>query len=709
MRPRASVALYALSLAACGNLLGLHDIVPDGEPVELSFLAEYRGVAEEPLGLVTVMAVDVQGKVVEDFTGEIQLALGDNPGAGTLLGTVTATAIRGIAHFEPVGIDRPGAGYTLVASAAGLRPATTTAIEIVAPRFTPVSVGLGGGRIAGIAASPAPSGGRTTVFASAGDGVYRSGDGGASWKPARFGGHLASRLIADPSQPGVVYSWSSRSLKKTMDGGGAWRELRQFPWAVALDPKNPLVIYVASSDLQRSTDGGLTWTDLDVRCFDVMVDAVLADTLYCSVFDQAAQHLVISRSSDGGETWNAIKRPGSSSYLQMIVATPTGIFVGTDEGLHRSTDAGDSWTRVSALFPYAMAYAPSMPDRLYLSNGTGISVSIDGGASFGAAVPTGDLTLDMAVDPVNPDVVYAAGSRSGVLVSLDGGRSWAPSSKGVGAHAIISVAVAPDAPDTLLTTTDRGTIRSTDGGMSWTTVTQAPVNVRFDPVVSTRAYLCGWSFFATSNDRGASFTGRHAAGLDSPCYGLLVAGTTLYATGSGRLLTSIDGGASWADTGLGPDLHVFSAALGDAAGKVVVVATPDGIHRSVDGGATFTKVTSDYTPSIVADPTVPMRIIGGQCPGLRRSSDGGASFGDTVGDACVYKLIGAGSSLHAVGAAQTGNVLLTSTDGGSTWTSVDITGIPGDRDVNITSIAASDDGSTVYLGTTAGLYKTAAR
>lgn len=709
--PRASIALCALSLslAACGNLLGLHDIVADGEPVELSFFSEYRGVAQEPLGLITVRVLDVQGKVVEDFTGEIQLALGDNPGAGTLLGTLTATAIGGIAHFDPVGIDRPGAGYTLVASAAGLRPGTSNAIDVVAPLFTPVSVGLGSGRIAGIAASPALPGGGTTVFASAGDGVYRSADGGASWEPARFGGHLASRLIADPSQPGVVYSWSSRSLKKTTDGGSAWRELWQFPWSVALDPKNPSVIYIASWELQRSTDGGMTWTVLDTRCSDVLVDAVLADTLYCTVYDQAAQRLGISRSSDGGETWGEVQRPGSSSYLQMVIATPTGIFVRTEEGLHRSTDAGDSWTRVSVELPFAMAYAPSMPDRVYLSNGIGIAVSVDGGASFGAAVRTGDVTGEMAVDPGNPDVVYAAGSRSGVLVSIDGGRSWSPSSNGIGAHVVTSVAVAPGAPDTLLTTTEQGTIRTTDGGASWTKITQASANVRFDPVVSTRAYLCGWSFFATSNDSGASFTGGHAAGLDSPCYGLLVAGTTFFATGSGRLLTSIDGGASWADTGLGRDLYVISAALGDTAGKVVVVATPDGIHRSVDGGASFTKVTSGYTVSVVADPQVPSRVIGGECPGLRRSSDGGASFGDVVGDACVHRLIGAGSALYAVGTAPTGNVLLTSTDGGSSWTSVDVTGIPGDGDVSITSIAASGDGNTVYLGTTAGLYRSAAR
>jgi hypothetical protein len=714
---RAGIVLYALSLTACDNLLGLHDIVPDGEPVALSFLTASTSVAQEPMGLITVTVLDVQGKVVPDFSGEVSLALGNNPSGATLLGALTATATRGIAHFDLVGIDRPGTGYTLIASTAGVPPGTSSAIDVVAPRFTPVPTGLAGGRIASVAVSPPQVGGTPTVFASADDGVYRSGDRGSSWKPARFGGHRSSQLFADPGRPGVVYSWNFFNLKKTIDGGGSWHDLGiRNAWVMALDPKDPSVIYIAGSEMRRSTDGGLSWTDLSgPSCTGIVVDAVIADTLYCSTFDLTAQRYVVSRSRDGGATWATTGGLGSPFYIATMFATPSGVFVNADGVLHRSIDAAGSWTRVLFSYAYAVAYAPSLPNRIYVASASGISVSNDGGASFGAPINAGDFVQSLAVDPVNPDLVYAGGSRFGVLVSSNGGVSWSPSSRGIDAHVVTSVAMAPGAPNTVLTTTGRGTLRTIDGGASWTTISQINVNVRFDPVVSTRAYQCGFFYFATSTDGGASFTGGNVADLASPCHQLLVAGPTFFAVGSGRLLKSIDSGASWTVIGLGTDSYVIDAALGDATGKVVVVATPDGIHRSSDGGASFTRVTDGYTQTIVTDPKMPTRIVGAQCPGFRLSTDGGASFGAVTGGAgfgsgsgggCADKLFGAGAALYAFGTAISGPVLATSTDGGASWTPLEVSGLP---DVSVTSMAVSEDGSTIYLGTTAGLYKGAAR
>jgi hypothetical protein len=713
---RAGIVLYAVSLAACDNLLGLHELVPDGEPVALSILSASKSVASQPLGLITVTIEDVQGKAVPDFTGEISLAFGNNPGSATLLGTLTTTATTGIAHFDLVGIDSPGTGYTLIASTAGLPSATSSPIEIVAPRFTPVATGIAGGRITGIAVSPARAGGTTTVFAGAGDGVHRSGDGGASWKLASFGGHTAGHLIADPSQAGVVYSWTFESVKKTTDGGGSWHDLPAGDArSVALDPRNPSVIYMAGSETRRSTDGGTSWTKLSApRCERIAVDAVFADTLYCVSPDQTRQNLGVFKSRDGGVVWSATKGLGPLSFVSSMVATPRGVFVSADGVLYRSIDPDDSWTRVASGFSNALAYAPSRPDRIYLATSSRISVSNDGGASFGAPVNTGDFIEDLAVDPMNPDVVYAAGNRLGVLVSTNGGVSWSPSSKGIDAHVISSVAMAPGAPNIVLTTTPRGTLRTTDGGTSWTTVSQVNASVQFDPAASTRAYLCGFFFFATSTDGGASFTGGNPAGFDSSCDRLLVAGTTLFAVGLGRLLKSVDNGASWADTGVDENLYVFDAVLGDSTGNTVIVGTVDGIHRSRDGGASFTRMTDGFSLSIVADPRMPTRIIGGQCPGFRISSDGGASFGNVIGSVCVERLISAGPALYAIGSSSSGMVLLTSTDGGSSWTPVDASGIPTSNGgsgggVNVTSIAVSDDGNSVYFATTAGLYKSITR
>lgn len=79
---------------------------------------------------VTVRAVDESGATATGFTGNITIAIGTNPSSGTLSGTTTVAAAAGVATFGNLSIDRPGAGYTLTASATGLTGVTSTAFSI---------------------------------------------------------------------------------------------------------------------------------------------------------------------------------------------------------------------------------------------------------------------------------------------------------------------------------------------------------------------------------------------------------------------------------------------------------------------------------------------------------------------------------------------------------------------------------------------------
>jgi hypothetical protein len=184
-RRRVTLAALALCLGGCETILGLKDIVPEHAPTQLALASSSpRGFARQPLDALTVTVEDVQGKPVAEFRGEIKLSLGSNPAGANLIGAVTATAIAGVARFDAVGIDRLGNGYTLVASADGLAPATSAPIDIVAPPFAPVTTGLVGGSITGIGVSPASPGGSPSVFAATGNGVYRSDDAGGTWRSA---------------------------------------------------------------------------------------------------------------------------------------------------------------------------------------------------------------------------------------------------------------------------------------------------------------------------------------------------------------------------------------------------------------------------------------------------------------------------------------------------------------------------------------------
>jgi hypothetical protein len=82
---------------------------------------------------VAVTARTAAGATATNFTGTITLALGANPGSSVLGGTTTATAVAGVATFSNLTLDKAGVGYTLVASATGLTPATSGAFTITAP------------------------------------------------------------------------------------------------------------------------------------------------------------------------------------------------------------------------------------------------------------------------------------------------------------------------------------------------------------------------------------------------------------------------------------------------------------------------------------------------------------------------------------------------------------------------------------------------
>ena len=100
-------------------------------PSRLAFTKQPgSAVADSALPTVRVSALDSGGSLAPAFSGPITLSLDANPGSGTLTGTMTATAVNGVAMFADLRIDHPGAGYTLRAVATGLREATSQSFDI---------------------------------------------------------------------------------------------------------------------------------------------------------------------------------------------------------------------------------------------------------------------------------------------------------------------------------------------------------------------------------------------------------------------------------------------------------------------------------------------------------------------------------------------------------------------------------------------------
>jgi photosystem II stability/assembly factor-like uncharacterized protein len=231
------------------------------------------------------------------------------------------------------------------------------------------------------------------------------------------------------------------------------------------------------------------------------------------------------KTTDAGRTWNPIfdREPtGSIGAIAVSASNPDVIYVASGEGLQRpdlstgdgiykSTDAGKTWThlglRDGQQIPQ-LIIDPHNPDRLFVAvlghpygpnEERGIFRSIDGGRTFEKVLYRDENTggSDVAFDPENPDILYAAlwearegpwenaawsGTDGGVFKSTDGGTTWRKLTKGLpaGEDGVVqaNLAVAPSDPQRVYAAiaASRGTAiyRSDDAGESWSRITTDP-------------------------------------------------------------------------------------------------------------------------------------------------------------------------------------------------------------------------------------------
>src|SRR5262245_27628069 len=338
-----------------------------------------------------------------------------------------------------------------------------------------------GGRstaVAGVASRP-----MVYYFGATGGGVWKTTDGGINWEPVSdgsvFGTGSVGAIALSDSDPNTVYVGMGESpipgnvshgdgVYKSTDGGKTWKRIgledtRQIS-RICVHPKNPDIVYVAAQGhvwgpneqrgVFRSKDGGKTWQKVLYRgdkagASDLTMDPNNPNVLYAGLWEvyrkpwtleSGGSTSGIFKTTDGGDTWTDITRnpglPKGTIGIVGISVSPANsdrvwaIVEAEDGGVFRSDNAGRTWTKVNEerrlrqrAWYYTRVYAdPKNVDTCYVLN-TGFYRSNDGGRTFTQIpVPHGD-NHDLSIAPEDPNRMINI-NDGGSNVSFNGGKSW---------------------------------------------------------------------------------------------------------------------------------------------------------------------------------------------------------------------------------------------------------------------------------------------
>jgi photosystem II stability/assembly factor-like uncharacterized protein len=310
--------------------------------------------------------------------------------------------------------------------------------------------------------------------------VWKTINNGTTWTPVfdREGSYSIGCITLDPKNPLTVWvgtgeNNSQRSvsygngLYRSDDGGKTWRNVglktSEHIGRIAIDPKDSNIVYVAAQGplwgpggdrgLFKTTDNGKTWKNIlniseHTGVTDVVIDPQNPDTIYAASY-QRRRHMftlidggpesAIHKSTDAGATWNKVRAglPTTDMGRIGLAVSPvdSNVVYATVEaadrkgGIFRSNDRGASWERRNEFDAGAMYYArivadPKDVDRIYVMN-VFLMVSDDGGRTLrrlGEKSKHVD-NHDIWIDPRNTDH-YLVGCDGGVYESHDRGANW---------------------------------------------------------------------------------------------------------------------------------------------------------------------------------------------------------------------------------------------------------------------------------------------
>ena len=569
------------------------------------------------------------------------------------------------------------------------------------------------------------------VLDAFGGGLYESQDSGKSWDTAKDIRDFAVRaLTAAPSNPSEFVAGTVRGVMLSADSGRTWTRISdpnnlemQGITSIAIDPKDPNIIYAGTSHLPWKTiDGGKTWESIhsgmidDSDVFSIYVNQEQPSDVFASACSG------IYASLNRGDSWRKIAGiPNTSRRTHVIRVDPTEsntIYAGTTTGLFKSPNSGTTWKSLTNTQVNSIAFDPAQPKNMYLAmQYEGVAKSDDSGQTI-KQISNGFVDRQISAVTTSGSKLVAIETQNaestGLFVSPDQGQTWTQirNTRGLaGVH--LRAVVGSSANDrVLLGTTSRQVYKSADGGMMWRPL---PLKVIVNPPtettkaqVPTRAARSGAKRTVSPARRPvkprivlreiipAEINGVYV--VKSGTKDLFFAGTNL------GLFKSADLGEQWTAVDLGGAGAVMGLYAAPPADGRLVARTSVGLYLSKDYGEKWERLSFPLSPADVNEVAVPgdpnARLLVATRIGLYSSPDGGGNWfagAPGIGASTVTSVVysGAERSGYAVEYGQ----LYQTADGGNSWTLVP-TGLPS---LQIRQLWTADNTSPRLYAITSGM------